>query len=68
MLRFQCCLTFYRVFKQKDSMLSASAITAIIKSSMKPRSGATANHHLHSSAERNGERRRTKVSFNRTVM
>ena len=41
-------------------MLNTSAITAVTKSSMKPRSGATANHHLCSSEERNGEQRRTK--------
>jgi len=43
-------------------------ITAVIKVSMKPRSGATANHHLHGSGERKGEQRRTKVSFGRTMM
>ena len=36
-------------------MLKTSAITAVTKSSMKPRSGATANRHLHSSEKRNGE-------------
>ena len=67
-LRFQCCLTFYRTFKQKDSMLNTSAITAITKSSMKPRSGTTANRHLGGSGKENGEYRRTKVSFGRTMM
>ena len=68
MLRFQCCPTFYRTFKQKDSMLNTSAITAITESSMKPRNGATANCHLHGSEKRNGEQRRTKKSFDRTMM
>ena len=49
-------------------MLNTSAITAVIKSSMKPRSGATTNRHLRGSGERNGEQRRTKVSFGRTMM
>ena len=35
-------------------MLNTSAITAVTKSSMKPRSGATTNCHLHGSEERNG--------------
>jgi len=53
------CLTFCRRFKQKDSVLNTSAITAVTKVSMKPRSGATANHHLRGtlSQERNGEQR-----------
>ena len=49
-------------------MLNTSAITAVTKSSMKPRSGATTNRHLRGSGERNGEQRRTKVSFGRTMM
>jgi len=49
-------------------VLNTSAITAVIKSSMKPRSDATANCHLGSSGERNGEQNRTKVSFGRTMM
>ena len=44
-------------------MLNTSAITAVTKSSMKPRSGATANRHLRSSGEKNEEQRRTKVNF-----
>jgi len=35
---------------------------------MKPRSGATANRHLCGSGERNGEQRKTWVSFGRTMM
>ena len=66
MLCFQCCLI--EGFKQKDSVLNTSGINAVIKVSMKPRSGATANHHLHGSGERKGEQRRTKVSFGRTMM
>jgi len=38
------------------------------KSSMKSRSGTTANRHLRSSGKDNGEYRRTKVSFGRTMM
>ena len=53
---------------QKDSVLNTSAITAVTKVSMKPRSGATANRHLRGSQERNGEQRRTKISFGRTMM
>ena len=49
-------------------MLNTSAITAVTKVSMKPRSGATANRHLRDSQERNGEQRRTKVSFGGTIM
>ena len=56
------------IFKQKDSVLNTSAITPVTKVSMKSRSGATANRHLHGSKERNGEQRRTKVSFGRTMM
>ena len=54
--------------KQKDSVINTSAITAVTKSSMKPQSGTTANHHLRGSGERNKEQRRTKVSFGRTMM
>jgi len=43
-------------------MLNTSKITAVTKSSMTPQSGATTNPYLHS-GERNGEQRRTKVSF-----
>ena len=49
-------------------MLNTSAISAVTKVSMKPQSGATANRHLRGSQERNGEQRRTKVSFDRTIM
>jgi len=34
----------------------------------KPQSDATANCHLRGSEERNGEQKRTKVSFDRTMM
>ena len=54
--------------KQKDSVLNTFAITAVTKVSMKPRSSATANRHLRGSQERNGEQRRTKISFGRTMM
>jgi len=56
------------VFKQKDSMINTSTITAVTKSSIKPLSGATTNCPLCDSGERNGEKRRTKVSFGRTMM
>ena len=60
---------FTECFKHKDSMLNTSAITAVTtKSSMKPRSSATTNHHLCRRGERNGEQSRTKVSFGRTMM
>ena len=36
-------------------MLNTSAITAVTKSSMKPQSGTTANHHLRGSGKENGE-------------
>ena len=49
-------------------MLNTSVITAVTKSSMKLRSSATANRLLRGREERNGERRRTKVSFGRTMM
>ena len=35
MLRFQCCLTFYTMFKQKDDVINVSVITKVSKSSMK---------------------------------
>jgi len=66
-LRFQCC-HFAERFKQKDSMLNTSAITAVTKVSMNPQSSATANRHLRGSEERNREQRRTKVSFGTTMM
>ena len=47
---------------------TSSTITAVTKSSMKPQSGATTYRHLRGSEERNGEQRRTKVSFGRTMM
>ena len=47
-------------------MLNTSGITAVTKSS-KPRSGATANRHLHGNREKNGVQRRAKVSFGRTM-
>ena len=37
---------FTKRFKQKNSVLNTSAITTVTKPSMKPRSGATTNHHL----------------------
>ena len=49
-------------------MLNTSTITTVTKSSMKPRSSATANRHLRGSGERNGDQRRTKVSSGRTMM
>jgi len=49
-------------------MLNTSAITAVTNSSMKPQSGVTTNRHLHSNGERNGEQRRTKISFGRTMI
>jgi len=49
-------------------MLNTSTITAVTKSSMKPRSGATTNRHLCGSGERNQEQRKTKVSFGRTMI
>jgi len=49
-------------------MLNTSAITAVTKSSMNPRSGATTNHHLRGSGKENGVQRKTKVSFGRTMM
>jgi len=64
-LRFQ---HFTERFKQKDSVINTSAITAVTKSSMKPWRGTTViNHHLHGSGERNWEQRRAKVSFGKTM-
>ena len=45
----------------KDSVFNTSTITAVSKSSMKPRSGATTNCHLCGSEERNGEQRKALV-------
>ena len=67
-LHFQCYLIFTKCFKQKDSMINTSVFTAVIKSSIKPRSGTTTNRHLCSSGERYGEQKRTKVSFGRAMM
>ena len=50
------------------SVLNIFATTAITKSSMKPWNGATKNRHVRSNGERNGEQRRTKVSFGWTMM
>jgi len=44
-------------------MLNTSTITAVTESSMKLQSGATINHHLCSSGERNGEQRRKRYAF-----
>ena len=49
-------------------MLNTSAITAVIKCSMKPRISATSNRQLRGSGESNGKQRRTKVSFGRTMI
>ena len=51
-------------------MINTSAFTAVNTSyeAMKPRSGATTNHHLRVSGERDGKQRSTKVSFGRTMM
>ena len=38
-------------------MLDTSAITVVTKVSMKPQSGAAANHHLCDNQKRNGEQR-----------
>jgi len=35
---------------------------------MKPRDGATTNCHLSGNGERNGEQRRTKVRFGKTMI
>ena len=58
---FSVVWQFTEWFKQKDSMLNTTAITAVTMFSMKPWSGATTNCQLHGSGER-------KVSFNRTIM
>ena len=50
------------------SVLNTSANNAVTKVSMKPRSSATTNCHLRGGQERNGEQRRTKISFGRTMM
>jgi len=52
---------FTELFKQKDSVLNTSVITAVTKSYIKPRSSTNANLHLHSSEERNVEQRRTNL-------
>ena len=49
-------------------MLNTSAVTAVTKSSMKPRSSTTINRHLDNSEERNGKQRRSKVNFGKTMM
>ena len=64
---FSVAQHFTEHFKQKDNVLNTSTITAVTKSSMKPRSDATVNRHLCSSAKKNGEQRRTKVSFGASI-
>ena len=66
-IRLQCVLPFYKLFKQKDSVINTSATIEVTKSSIKPQSSTTTNHHLRGSGERNGEQRRTKVSFGRSM-
>ena len=51
---------FTENFKQKDSMVNTSAITAVTKSSMKPWRSTNTNCHLCGNGERNGKQRRTK--------
>ena len=48
--------------------IATSAITAETKSYMKSRSDATTSRHLRDSGERNGEQKRTKESFGRTMI
>ena len=52
---------FTERFKQKDSVIKTCTITAVTKSSLKPRSSAIASSHLCSSRERNGEQRKALV-------
>jgi len=67
---FRVVQLFTECFKLKDSELNTFSINAIIKSSTKPRSGATTNRHLYAVVEkaRNQEQRRTKLSFGRAMM
>ena len=42
-------------------MLNTSAITVVIKSSVKPQSNATTNHHLHGSVVEKGMENKGKL-------
>jgi len=67
-LRFVLLLalqTFWATFPAKNNARSTPASTALTHQSHNAHSG---NRHLCGSGERNGEQRRTKVSFGRTVM
>ena len=49
-------------------MINTFAITTVTKYSIKPWSDATTNFHLRGSEEMNGEQRRIKGNFGRTMM
>jgi len=49
-------------------VLNTSAITAVTKSSMKPRSGATKNLNLSGNGERNGRTKENKGKLGRTMI
>ena len=61
---FRVVLHFKECFKRVKHFCNQS----ITKSSTKPWSGASTNHHLCGNGERNQEQSRTKVSFGRTMM
>ena len=55
--------TLEATFQAKNNIRSIRASTALVQVSHQSHNMRTANRHLHSSGERNGALRRTKVSF-----
>jgi len=55
-------------FLAKNNITSSPACTALTQVSHRSHNVHTANHHLHGKREKSGIRRRTKVSFGRTMM
>ena len=60
--------TLWTTFQVKDNVRSAPTNTAFNLVLHRSDNAHNANGHLRSSGERNGEQRRKKVSFSRTVM
>ena len=65
---FQLLRTFWATVHATNNIRSAPASSVLTQVSHWSHNAYTANCHLHGSGERNGEQRRTKVSFDRTMM
>ena len=73
--KWVCCLTMlYRfqpllaTFQEKNSVKSTTASASLTQVSHWSHNSHATNCHLYSSKERNGAQRRTKLSFDRTMM